>query len=506
MIAGSLIRSAALVPAHPWPRRRLPGELWATMAAALAGTPGLDLLAMWADESEVYALLLDPAVPEALVASVGVVGGAYASLSRARPVAAWFERMIHDLWGHVADGGVDQRPWLDHGVWPMHRPMSGRAAAVSIPPQPPEFLPPEFLPVDGQDIHQLALGPIRAGIIEAGHWRLQCDGETVLRAELRLGYTHKGTLGLLRGKSARAAARFAARLSGDATVAHAIAFARAAEAATQTPAPPRAAVLRAIMAELERLANHCGDVGAICEAAGAVAMAARLGLHREQVLRASAEAFGHRLMMDCVIPGGVVGDIAPGGAVAIGRALDGIDEDIDEIRRFDEPGGPLAGRLVGIGRIDAALAQGLAAGGPVGRASGRGHDCRLVPGYAPYDRFEVEPVLLRAGDVDARVRVRVGELAVAMGLVRRMLPGLPDGAVSVALPPGSGEGLGWAEAFRGDCWCWLRLESGLISSGFLADPSWRHLPAAEQAARDGEVGDFPLIERSVNLSCSGIDL
>ncbi len=501
MIAGSLIRSAPSVLAHPWPRRRLSAELWRTMAAALGSTPGLDLLAMWADDTEVFALLLDHAVPEVLVASVAVAGGAYASLSRARPVAAWFERMIRDQWGHVSEEGIDQRPWLDHGVWPMHRPMSGRAAAVAIPPQPPEFLPAE-----GEDLHQLGIGPVQGGIVAAGHCRLHCAGETIVRAELRLGYTHKGTLLLLRGKSPRAAARFAARLSGDATVAHAIAFARAAEAAAQTAAPPRALVLRAIMGEIERLANHCGDVGAICADAGAAMLATRLGLHRERIARAAADAFGHRLMMDCVIPGGVAGDIAPAGAVAIGRELDALDAEFDEITREYENSAALGERLVGIGRIEAEMAERFAAGGHVGRASARRHDCRLVPGYAPYDRFAVEPVLFEAGDVDARVRVRLGEIAASLRLVRRMLPGLPDGPVSVALPPASGEGLGWAEAFRGDCWCWLRLESGLIASGFLADPSWRHVPALEAAATGAVVADFPLIQRSIHASCSGIDL
>ncbi len=206
---------------------------------ALADAPGLELLALWADPTQVFALFHDPEGARFLPASVTVAKAGYAALSPHRPAAAWFERMVHDLWGHTAIGGTDTRPWLDHGRWGQAAPLATRPGALAVTPAAPDFLP-----VAAEEYHQIALGPVFGGIGEPAHFRLSAEGEAVLRLETRLGYAHKGTLGLMRGKSPRAAARFAARISGDAAVAHAIAFARAAEAAAGTEAPPRAHALR----------------------------------------------------------------------------------------------------------------------------------------------------------------------------------------------------------------------------------------------------------------------
>ncbi len=175
----------------------------------------------------------------------------------------------------------------------------------------PDAAPYAFLPVEGESLHQIPVGPVHAGIIEPGHFRFTANGETVVRLEERLGYVHKGIEALMTGASLDQAARLAGRTSGDSTVAYAIAFARAVEAALGVEAPPRAVWLRALMAELERLANHFGDVGAICNDASFSLMLAQCGLLRERVLRAAASCFGHRLMMDCVVPGGVARSIWP---------------------------------------------------------------------------------------------------------------------------------------------------------------------------------------------------
>ena len=172
-----------------------------------------------------------------------------------------------------------------------------------------------------EDLDQFPLGPVRGGIEPAAHLRLGVRGETVVRMEARLGYTHKGTLTLMRGKSPRAAARFAARLAGEATVAHSIAFARATEAVSGGELPPRALALRDVMAEIERIACHLDVLSAMAEITGVEALVTRTAWHAEAIRRAAYTAFGHRLMMDCVIPGGVAADIVPGGGEAIGRAL-----------------------------------------------------------------------------------------------------------------------------------------------------------------------------------------
>jgi hypothetical protein len=188
-------------------------------------------------------------------------------------------------------------------------------------PRRPKPLPPyPFLPAEGESLHQIPVGPVHAGIIEPGHFRFTANGEAVVRLEERLGYVHKGIESLLNGASLERAARLVGRVSGDSTVAYALAFARAVEAATETEIPARAHWLRALMAELERLANHCGDIGAVCNDAAFALMLAHCAVLREQCLRASAACFGHRLLMDCVIPGGVAVDL-PTDGVPILRAL-----------------------------------------------------------------------------------------------------------------------------------------------------------------------------------------
>lgn len=500
MNATDIIRAAPTEPCRPWPRHVLAWESWQALANALVEGDAPSLLALWADGARVHALFHDAPAADWLVATTGVEQGRYPALSPHRPAAAWFERMILDLWGYAAADGRDLRPWLEHGRWPVVAPLSARPAPRQGPPDPPVFLP-----VEG-DYHQIPVGPVHAGIIEPGHFRFSAQGETVARLEIRLGWLHKGTLGLMRGKSPRAAARFAARLSGDTTVAHSVAFARAAEAASGTDAPPRGAALRAVMTELERIANHVGDCGAIANDAAFAFLLARCFWHREAVLRACGAAFGHRLMMDCVVPGGVATDIAPGGAEAILRALNALNAELPDLLRVFDSYSSLVDRVVGTGVVTPALVDRFAAGGFVGRASGRAFDVRRTPGYPPYDEMTFAVPVLPDGDVDARVRIRFSEIGESMRLVRMLLADLPGGAFSVPLPLASGEGIGWAEGFRGDIWHWLRLEGGQIAGVFMRDPSWLQWPLLESAMRDNIVADFPICNKSFNCSYSGVDL
>jgi len=501
MTARSLILTSPAHPCDPWPRHVLSPEDWAAMATALPASPAIDLRAMWADTTHVHALLHDSAEGDFLFASVPVESGLYTALSPARPAAAWFERVIRDLWGHTGADGLDQRPWLDHGHWTTTPPMAARPLPSLAAPEPAEFLPSE-----GPDLSQIAVGPIHAGIIEPGHFRFTTSGETIVRLEIRLGYLHKGTLALLRGKSPRAAARFAARLSGDSTVAHSIAFARAAEAACATEIPRRAASLRGVMGELERIANHLGDIGAIVNDASFPLLQARFIWHREAVLRAAYAGFGHRLMMDAVIPGGVAEDLAPTGADAIHAVLSGIESELPALIHVYNTTSSLVDRMQTTGTLSPELAATFAATGFVGHASGQDFDARRNPGYAPYDRLDVATPMLDAGDVDARIRIRLAEITESIRLLRIMLAELPDGPLAVQLPMATAEGIGCSEGFRGDIWHWLRLEGGMITAAFLCDPSWRQWPLLEAAVKGNIVADFPLCNKSFNCSYSGVDL
>jgi Ni,Fe-hydrogenase III large subunit len=326
--------------------------------------------------------------------------------------------------------------------------------------------------------------------------------------EERLGYVHKGIDALMHGATLEQAAKLAGRTSGDSTVAYAIAFARAVEAALDVTAPPRAVYLRTVMAELERIANHLGDVGAICNDAAYSIMLAHCGVLRERVLRASHSCFGHRLMMDCVVPGGVAVDLAAEG-ISVLRALTA------ELRaRFAvlvalyDGTASLQDRTVSTGFVRPALVRRFGAGGHVGRASGRDFDSRRTPGYAPYDVLSFTVPTREVGDVNARVWIRIEEFGQSLSLIEQCLDRLPGGDIRLALTPRvQGEGMAMAEAFRGDVLVWLRIGAdGSIDRCHLRDASWFQWPLLEAAIEGNIVADFPLCNKSFNCSYSGHDL
>jgi len=501
MHAAALIRSAAAEPCRPWPRHIVGEADWATLARALDGDP-LILLALWADTTHIHALFLDEngrrSGMAVLPVSTAVEHDAYPALSASRPEAAWYERMIQDLWGHVADGAADLRPWLDHGHWPVVRPLSPRP----MPPEQPADRPEFNLPV-GPGMMHVPIGPIWGLAEEAAHLRLAVEGNRIVRAESRLGYAHKGTLALMRGKSPRAAARFAARLSADATVAHSMAFAQATEAALDVTVPDRTIVLRAAMAEIERIAGHLGDLAEQARLAGADGIHARFGVLREALLRATEVAFGHRMMMDCVVPGGVVADITTEGRQALLRAAGRLATDLPGLRQAHE-GSALAARLGGIGTVRPGWASRFSAGGVVGRAAGRAFDAR---DFMPlYDEVGFWRSAGGAGDAGARAAIRLAEIGESLRLLGMFLERLPQGAVSVALPATSGEGIGCAESIRGDVWHWLRLDHGQIASVFPRDPGWALWPLCESVLRGESAEDVALIRCSLGLPGSGMDL
>jgi Ni,Fe-hydrogenase III large subunit len=269
-------------------------------------------------------------------------------------------------------------------------------------------------------------------------------------------------------------------------------------------APPRAVALRIVMMEVERIAGHFDNLAEIGRLADAQAVRTRCGVLRENLLRASDVAFGHRLMMDCVIPGGVAVDIAEGGPQVILRALGTVASQLDAIRRLHD-GSALASRLSGLGRTGGKLATSLGVGGVVGRASGRAFDVRSLfsPGYGALSpRLAVRS----DGDAAARQHLRIFEIEESLRLISLALDALPDGPVTVALPQVSGEGIACVESIRGDVWHWLRLDHGQIAAAFPRDPGWALWPLAERVLENATADDADLIRTSFALPASGMDL
>jgi Ni,Fe-hydrogenase III large subunit len=486
---------------NPWPRADVVEDGW-QQAIDLLTQGHCTLLGLWGDSPLVHMALLGDNAADIAVLSYTCKDRKYPSVAARHPPAIRLERAIRDLFGLEADGAPDTRTWLDLGFWDVRYPLGESAPAHKSKPY-------EFLPAEGEGLHQIPVGPVHAGIIEPGHFRFTANGEYVVRLEQRLGWVHKGIEKLFEGASLEKAGKLAARTSGDSTVAYAFAFAQAAEAALQINPPPRAVYLRALMAEIERLANHFGDIGAICNDASFSLMHAQCGILRERCLRAAGACFGHRLMMDAIVPGGVASDIAPPGLLQVRDLLAEVRRVFPRLIELYDNTASLQDRTVTTGIVKPELARQFGAGGFIGRACGRKFDVRRTPGYAPYDTLRFDVPVFEAGDVNARVWIRIREVEQSLFLIDQILEALPNGKLKTAPKPNGRpcEGMALAEAFRGDVLVWLRLDdNGRVTRCHLRDASWFQWPLLEAAIEGNIVADFPLCNKSFNCSYSGHDL
>ena len=498
-----IIAQGRRVDCHrPWPRVIVTADAWRVVAGELAAGRAT-LLGLWGDTATVHMAVADAPISSIAVVSIDCPDGTFPSVGALHPPAIRLERAIRSLYGLEPVGAPDARPWLDLGFWEVLHPLGNHV------PSPVGGSAYTFLPTEGESLHQIPVGPVHAGIIEPGHFRFTASGETVVRLEQRLGYVHKGIESLMRGATIEKASRLAGRTSGDSTVAYALAFAHAVEAALDITVPTRARYLRALMAEFERLANHFGDIGAICNDASFSLMHAHCGILRERVLRMADACFGHRLMMDRIVPGGIAVDLKPDGVVQIQEALTEFRRRFPRLIELYDNTASLQDRTVATGIVSGDLARQFGAGGYVGRASGRGFDTRKALAYPPYDQLEFTAPVLIDGDVNARVWVRIREVEQSLAIIDQILQRLPQGPIASAVTTISGarsEGLGVAEGFRGDVLAWVALDGDRVARCHLRDPSWFQWPLLEAAIEGNIVADFPLCNKSFNCSYSGHDL
>ncbi|PLZ02186.1 Ni,Fe-hydrogenase III large subunit [Burkholderia sp. WAC0059] len=443
---------------------------------------------------------------------------AYPDLSSRFPCAARMQRAVHDLLGLNAAGASDTRPWLDHGRWrgdapPLRRKATGTAAADT--PRDGQDYP--FVAVAGDGVHEIAVGPIHAGTIEPGHFRFSVVGEKVLRLEEQLGYAHRGIERLFGGMDAEAGYRLAGRIAGDSTVAFAWAYCMALEQARTIAVPPRALWLRALLLERERVANHLGDLGALGNDAGFAHGLAQFSRLKEEWVRLNADAFGHRYLMDRIVPGGVAVDLDDHKRIAAMLAqCDRIEAQVSSLQRIYEEQSGLQDRFARAGVLAAEIVEHYGIDGLIGRASGRSHDLRSNHAQAPYDALRVRVAGDTRGDVAARVAVRFAETYESLRLIRAILHGLPAGEIMAGQTAGRNDGapepargIGWVEGWRGGVFVALEIETardGAILRCHCHDPSWQGWPALEHAIIGNIVADFPLINKSFNLNYAGHDL
>jgi len=487
---------------------------WSAAAEAFANA-GVRQVALWGsdrrDLGEGFVVIAAYAAADGLACVRLRAAGeppSYPDVSSRFPAAARMQRALFDLLGVRARGADDNRPWLRHGAWPddffpLRRDADGgRRFDV-------EQERYDFVTVAGDGVHEIPVGPIHAGIIEPGHFRFSIVGEKVLRLEQRLGYVHKGIDKRFEGMAIGDAHRLAGRISGDSTVAYAWAYAMAVESITGCEVSPRAAWLRALLLERERVANHLGDLGALGNDAALAFGQAQFSRLREQWLRANSEVFGHRLLMDRIVPGGVAIDPDAGDLELLRKQCDQIEGEVRTLRAiYDEHAG-LQDRFQTTGIVTPELAAHLGLTGLAGRASGQARDLRVDFPHPPYDRLDVQRAGDGRGDVAARVAVRFDEIAESLRLIRAIAQQTPAGQTRPEVPieSAAGFGIGWVEGWRGDVLVALEADgSGRVRRCHCHDPSWQNWPLLEHAVIGNIVPDFPLINKSFNLSYSGQDL
>ena len=471
------------------------------------------LVALWgadnSDRGDAYAVHAALTVQSGLlVVTLPLAGESFPDISDIFPAANRMQRALHDLFGVRAEGAADQRKWLRHAAWPgtvfpLRKSFDGSTVFVNGDDGY------AFVQVGGEGVHEIPVGPVHAGTIEPGHFRFSIVGEGVLRLEQRLGYKHKGIEKRFEQMDLAQGARLAGRVSGDSTVAYAWAYALAVESITGTAPPPRALWLRALALERERVGQHLWDLGFLGNDAGLAFGLAQFSCLREDMLRTNAALFGHRYLMDIIVPGGVARDLGIEGVARIRSDLAEIGRTVALLRDIYIEHAGLQDRFVDCGRIRQDQAARLGLAGLAGRASGIANDLRVQFPTAPYDGLGVRMVVRSGGDVAARATVRVEEIMESLRLIELILDKLPGGEVAAPVPdaPENAFGIGWVEGWRGEVL--IALETGAnnrIRRLHPHDPSWQNWPLLERAVLGNIVPDFPLINKSFNLSYSGQDL
>jgi len=503
------------VPSNLPCRRKRVGAIEWRQIAKLVRSAGGRLLTLWGTDDRdrdgrlrVYATYLQ--ADGIAVVEHEMEGGtkpAYPSLREFFPSALRMERAIFDLLG-IKSMEPDHRGWLRHGGWPKDafplRRDFDRNSQFAVVSEPYAFVQ-----VEGDGVHEIPVGPVHAGTIEPGHFRFSVVGEKVLRLEERLGYKHKGIEILFETLPQKEGHTLAARISGDSAVAYAWAYCVALETVTSTICPPRAVQLRALALEHERLANHLGDLGALGNDAGFAFGLTQFSRMKEDLLRTNLACFNARYLMDFVVPGGVASDLPDAASRLLLDHYCALESSVVSMRNIYDNHAGVQDRFRETGTLSPQMAWDLGAAGLAARASGIPHDLRADFRWPPYDKLNVKVSTQTSGDVAARVAVRFDEVLESIRICRALVADLSAGGIRSTVPDAALGllGIGVIEAWRGPVLIALETgPNGSIRRCHPHDPSWQNWPLLEYAILGNLVPDFPLINKSFNLSYSGHDV
>lgn len=433
----------------------------------------------------------------------------FTSITPSIHAAQWYEREIRDLFGLIPQGHPDLRRLVRHEHWPKgtHPLKKDFAWDKVLDRQQGDF---RFRHIEGEGVFEVPVGPIHAGIIEPGHFRFSVAGEPIMQLEVRHFWKHRGVEKLFEQQMLTAAVPLAERVSGDTTVGHSLAYCQAVETLLGIDVPRRARYLRSLFLELERLHNHLGDVGAICNDTAYALPHAHCGRLKERLMQLNDRLTGSRFLRDTMTIGGVARDITAQQRGEIVDVLDHIEKDFSELESIIFANASLTDRLETTGVLTERTAWDHGVTGVVGRASGIDQDVRRDRPFAAYDELPPKVVLYRYGDVRARLRVRLDEIHDSMRLIRQIRNKIPQGPL-VAAPgrsPNPGEwALSSVEGWRGEILYFVMAgENERIHRCKVRDPSFVNWPAIQWAVVGNIIPDFPLINKSFNLSYAGNDL
>jgi Ni,Fe-hydrogenase III large subunit/Ni,Fe-hydrogenase III component G len=473
-----------------------------TLFATDEGPAGLAIHHVWAAR--------EPPAFVRVWARVAADAPGFPSIAAKHPVANWFEREVMDYFGAVPEGHPNtfrvalHDDWPD-GVWALRKTFGDEQAVPRVPGNNPH----PFRPVTGEGVFQVPVGPVHAGIIEPGHFRFGVAGEPVLYLQLRLFYVHKGIEKRFERLPWRHGLFLAESISGDTAVGHALAHAHALERLLGVEIPPRARYLRTVLLELERLYNHIADTGAVATDVAFTVPASRAQVLREGLVSLHERLFGSRTLRGTVGLGGVRRDLTLEARQELLAHVDGLEREFDDLVTLLIDSGTFTDRVDDTGVLSAQAARDLGVVGMAARASGLDLDLRRDQPHDAYAGLRFQVVVEDGGDVRARLMVRAREVKQSMSILRQALEGLPEGPILAPLPdalPASSSALGWVEAWRGECLHWVQTdEQGRVARLKVTDPSFKNWPALGRAVPGNILPDFPVINKSFNLSYSGND-